>query len=79
MKRLPIFVIALFSSIAFASEGLHDFSSKDNPHAKGGCASKSDKVVRFHQFHEKSWRHENRERKLDVKNKERKVKLSDFI
>jgi len=51
MKQLTISIFVLFSSAAFAGDGIHGFSADgSNPHGKSGCASKNGKIAKFHKF-----------------------------
>ena len=68
-----------FSAAVFAGEGLHSFSSGDNPHANGGCASKKDKVAQFHKFNGKDWKKADAEKKLDRQDVKKTSHLKDYI
>lgn len=79
MKYALILGITLLSGAAFATEGAHDFSSGDNPHANGGCASKKGKVAQFHQSHGKDWKNTKSEKKVDSKEVKKVPNLKNFI
>jgi len=79
MKHALVLGLTLFTSIAFAGEGWHSFSAGDNPHAKGGCASKKDKMAKIHKFHGKDWKQADAEEKVDTQAVKKTPKLEDFI
>jgi len=74
--------ITTFSGVSLAGEGWHSSSDK-NPHAKGSCASKKDKVAQMHKFHGKDWKHADSEKKVDANVDINEVKktprLEDYI
>lgn len=80
MKYAMILGISLFTGVAMAGEGWHKFSSSDNPHAKGGCASKKDKMAQLNKFHGKDFKkHSEMEKKVDTQESKKEPKLEDFI
>ncbi|MDH3325131.1 MAG: hypothetical protein OEM38_00275 [Gammaproteobacteria bacterium] len=78
MKYILITGVILFSSVSFAGEGWHSLS-ENNPHAKGGCASKKDKVAQMHKFHGKDWKKAEAEKKVDNQNVKPVSRLKDYI
>jgi len=79
MKYALVLVITLFSGMALAGEGWHKFSSGDNPHAKGGCASKNGKIAQMQKFHGKGVQQADAEKKTEAVESKKEPKLEDFI
>jgi len=79
MKKLLILGMVLFAGSALAGEGWHKFSSGDNPHAAGGCASKKDKMAKIHKFEGKEWKNNGSEQKVEASKASKEPKLEEFI
>ena len=79
MKKIVLVVMILFSGSVFSGDAWHKFMTEDNPHAKGGCAAKKDKMAEFHKFHHKKWQQADNEKKVDSKEKQKPDNLEDYI
>ena len=80
MRYSLVLVLFFASSLAIAgSDKWHGLSNGDNPHANGGCASKKDKMAKFHKFHGKDLKHGEKDQKVEAKVNSKEPKLEDFI
>ncbi len=79
MKYAIILGVVLFSGALIAGEGMHKFSSGNNPHAEGGCASKKDKMAQFNKFHGQDWKQADAEKKIDTQDVKKEASAEDFI